>query len=80
MALETDPYFRRGVEAQQGRVTCPRSRSWLRLSQVLLLWPEIPALPSGCTRAAWGDPTHTQMRILPTARVWVSWEVFVVAE
>lgn len=34
MALETDPYyFRRQVEAQQGRVTCARSHSWLRLSQ-----------------------------------------------
>ena len=35
--LETDPYFRRGVEAQHERVTCPRSHRWLGLSHKAFL-------------------------------------------
>lgn len=39
------PYFRRGIEALQGRVTCPRSYSWVRLSRDPLLCPKkLPAL------------------------------------
>lgn len=63
-SLDTDPYFRRGVsQAQQGKVTCPKSHSWLRLSQDPLLCPKTPALPSGCTRSAWAEPVGIQMRL-----------------